>query len=80
MVIGPIKVPGSRASRPAGGSQGFGACGQEPRRVTVSLTRGVSAGDPNWERCPEAQVTGRSCPGRQLVLAQLSRKPEDREG
>lgn len=77
VVMGPAKVPGSRASRPAGGDQGFRACGQEPQRVTVSPTRGVVTQTGN---CPEAQVTGRPCPGRRLVLAQFCRKSEDREG
>ena len=80
VVTGPAKVPGSRAPRPAGRSQGCRACGQEPRRVPVSPTRGVSTSDPDWELCPEAQMAGRSCPGRKLVLTQFCRKPEDREG
>lgn len=80
VVMGPTKVPGNRAPRPAGHGQGCRACGQEPRRVPVSPTRGVSAGDSDWELCPEAQMAGRSCPGRSLVLTQFCRKPEDREG
>lgn len=66
---GPAKVPGSRAPRPAGHSQGLqslwpGSHGGSPRLPN----RGVSTSDPDWELCPEAQMAGRSCPGRRLVL------------